>query len=86
VLGSRWVAERAVEPLGKAARNALAKIVAVLPDDMRDGAEATEPPVGPGVQIAAGDAELAAIRSRSGRNASLPSPMSIRMALRNPRT
>jgi predicted DNA-binding transcriptional regulator YafY len=62
VLGSRWVAERADGPLSKAARNALAKIVAVLSDDMRDGAEARGLLVGPGVQIAAGDAELATIR------------------------
>lgn len=31
VLGSRWVSERADGPLGKAARNVLAKIGAVLP-------------------------------------------------------
>jgi predicted DNA-binding transcriptional regulator YafY len=62
VLGSRWVAERADGPLSKAARNALAKIVAVLPGDMRDGAETTGLLVGPGVQIADGDAELATIR------------------------
>lgn len=61
-LGSRWVAERADGPLSKAARNALAKVVAVLPDDMRDGAETTGLLVGPGVQIGAGDAELATIR------------------------
>lgn len=36
VLGSRWVSERADETLGRAARNALAKIGAVLPDDLRD--------------------------------------------------
>ena len=62
VLGSRWVAERADGPLSDAARNALAKIVAVLPDDMRDGADATGLLVGPGAQVAAGDAELATIR------------------------
>jgi len=62
VLGSRWVAERADAPLSEAARNALAKIVAVLPDDMRDGADATGLLVGPGDKIAAGDAELATIR------------------------
>jgi hypothetical protein len=50
VLGSRWVAERADAPLSEAARNALAKIVAVLPDDMRDGADATGLLVGPGAQ------------------------------------
>lgn len=62
VLGSRWVAERADEPLGDAARNALAKIVAVLPEDMRDDVDASGLLVGPGTPIAAGDAELADIR------------------------
>lgn len=62
VLGSRWVAERADEPLGKAARNALAKIAAVLPDDMKDGIDAPGLLVGPGEPIAAGDAELPIIR------------------------
>ena len=62
MLGSRWVAERADAPLSKAARNALAKIVAVLPDDLRDGADAAGLLVGPGDAIAAGDAELATIR------------------------
>ena len=61
VLGSRWVAERADTPLSEAARNALAKIVAVLPDDMRDRADAGLL-VGPGERIAARDAELATIR------------------------
>src|SRR5712692_11064342 len=41
VLGSRWVAERTDEPLGEAARNALAKIAAVLPDDLKDSLDAT---------------------------------------------
>lgn len=36
VLGSRWVAERADNRLGAAARNALVKIGAVLPSDLRD--------------------------------------------------
>ena len=39
VLGSRWVAQRADEPLAKAARNALAKIAAVLPPDLLDRLE-----------------------------------------------
>ena len=62
VLGMRWVAKRADAPLGKAARNALAKIVAVLPDDMRDDVAASGLLVGPGEPIAAGDAELPTIR------------------------
>jgi predicted DNA-binding transcriptional regulator YafY len=62
VLGSRWVSERADGPLGKAARNVLAKIGAVLPDDLKDGIEASGLLIGPGAPIAAGDAELATIR------------------------
>jgi predicted DNA-binding transcriptional regulator YafY len=62
VLGSRWVAERADEPLSEAARNALAKIVAVLPQDMRDEVDAGGLLIGPGEPIAAGDAELGTIR------------------------
>jgi len=62
VLGSRWVAQRGDNRLGLAARNALAKIAAVLPDDLRDSLDATALLVGPGEPIAAGDAELAQIR------------------------
>src|ERR1700754_4300218 len=36
VLGSRWVADRADSQLGQAARNALAKIAAVLPPELRN--------------------------------------------------
>jgi len=63
VLGSRWVSERADGPLGGAARNALAKIGTVLPDDLKDGLDSSGLLVGPGEPIAAGDAELASIRS-----------------------
>jgi predicted DNA-binding transcriptional regulator YafY len=62
VLGSRWVSERADGPLGKAARNVLAKIGAVLPDDLKDSIDASGLLIGPGDPIAAGDAELATIR------------------------
>jgi predicted DNA-binding transcriptional regulator YafY len=62
VLGSRWVSERADGLLGKAARNVLAKIGAVLPDDLKDGIDASGLLIGPGEPIAAGDAELATIR------------------------
>jgi predicted DNA-binding transcriptional regulator YafY len=62
VLGSRWVAERGDGPLREAARDALAKIVAVLPDDMKEQVEASGLLVGPGAAIAAGDAELVTIR------------------------
>jgi len=62
VLGSRWVAERADASLGKAARNALAKIAAVLPDDLKEGVDTSGLLIGPGVKIAAGDSELPTIR------------------------
>jgi predicted DNA-binding transcriptional regulator YafY len=63
VLGSRWVAERTDTPLGDAARNALAKIAAVLPDDLKESLDASNLLIGPGAQISAGDAELASIRA-----------------------
>ena len=62
VLGSRWVSERADGSLGRAARNVLAKIGAVLPDDLKDSIDASGLLIGPGEPIAAGDAELATIR------------------------
>jgi predicted DNA-binding transcriptional regulator YafY len=62
VLGSRWVAERGDARLGAAARNALAKIAAVLPDGLRDDVDGSALLVGPGAPIAAGDAELVTIR------------------------
>ncbi|SMF84840.1 Predicted DNA-binding transcriptional regulator YafY, contains an HTH and WYL domains [Azospirillum oryzae] len=63
VLGSRWVVDRGDSRLGGAARNALAKIAAVLPPDKREGLDGSTLLVGPGEPIAAGDAELATIRS-----------------------
>lgn len=71
VLGSRWVAERADEALSKAGRNALAKIAAVLPDDLRDEVDASGLFVGPGDPIAAGDSELPTIREAIRRERKL---------------
>lgn len=62
VLGSRWVADRADDPLGSAARNALAKIAAVLPADLRQGLDSATLIVGPGEAIAADAVDLAGIR------------------------
>lgn len=62
VLGSRWVAERGDRRLAEAARNALAKIASVLPPELRHEADTAALLVGPGEPIAAGDAEVAAIR------------------------
>lgn len=62
VLGSRWVAERADDRLGAAARNALAKIAAVLPADLRDGLEGSTLLVGPGRSASADAVDLAVLR------------------------
>ena len=48
VLGSRWVADRADDRLSGAARSALARIGAVLPDDLRETFESAALLVGPG--------------------------------------
>jgi predicted DNA-binding transcriptional regulator YafY len=48
VLGSRWVAQRTDEPLARAAANAIAKIAAVLPDDLREDLEDNGLLAGPG--------------------------------------
>ena len=63
VLGSRWVYERADDALADAARNALAKIGAVLPSDLKESLDSSNLLIGPGEPIAAGDAELASIRA-----------------------
>jgi predicted DNA-binding transcriptional regulator YafY len=63
VLGSRWVAKRGDTALGRAARNALAKIAAVLPEDLRQSLDASSLLVGPCGPVAIGDAEIAAIRA-----------------------
>lgn len=62
VLGSRWVAARGDERLAAAARDALAKIAAVLPAELLDELDTSALLVGPGAPIAAGDAEVATIR------------------------
>ena len=62
VLGSRWVADRGDGGLAAAARNALAKIAAVLPAHLRHELDTSALLVGPGSPIAAGDAEVATIR------------------------
>src|SRR5947199_7409864 len=64
VLGSRWVADRADAALGAAARNALAKIAAVLPPDLKSSLDTSSLLVGSsGEAVAAGDAELPVIRA-----------------------
>ncbi|QDQ26906.1 YafY family transcriptional regulator [Chitinimonas arctica] len=62
VLGSRWVEQRGDSRLGQAAGNALAKIAAVLPSELREQLHTSTLLAGPGAVIAAGDAEIAQIR------------------------
>lgn len=62
VLGSRWVRDRGDKHLAAAARDALAKIAAVLPAEMRHELESNALLVGPGEPMAAGDMELATLR------------------------
>ena len=61
-LGMRWVSDRGDSRLAAAARNALAKISAVLPEPLGREMATSGLLVGPGEPIAAGDAELATIR------------------------
>ena len=61
VLGGRWVAAQTDEPLGKAARNALSKIAAVLPADLQRSLETSSLLV-PFQRPPAGDTELPTIR------------------------
>lgn len=65
VVGSRWVADRGDSELAGAARNAIAKIAAVLPADLRDQLDANSLLVPPGSQVSddeASDETLAALR------------------------
>jgi predicted DNA-binding transcriptional regulator YafY len=63
VLGSRWVAERGDGALAEAARTAVAKVAAVLPEALRESLHATPLLVGPGPVVAAGDVEVRTLRS-----------------------
>ena len=73
VLGSRWVGSRGDDRLGAAARNALAKIAAVLPADLREDLDASTLLVGPSDAIARDTIDLGLIRKaiRAERKLSL---------------
>lgn len=62
VLGSRWVSRRADERLAAAAADAITKIAAVLPDDLRDALDANALLVGPQTGTVAQAVDLGAIR------------------------
>nr|WP_316655840.1 YafY family protein [uncultured Gellertiella sp.] len=63
VLGSRWVARRTDDALAHAAGQALAKITAVLPEEMRDHLASTHLLIGPAPSPRAGKIDLAPIRA-----------------------
>ncbi|WP_089175268.1 YafY family protein [Bosea sp. AS-1] len=74
LLGSRWVADRADGPLALAARDAMAKIVAMLPPDLGRRVEDAVLILGPGRMIEAGEAvDLSIVRRtiRSERRAQI---------------
>ncbi|MFF7057775.1 MAG: helix-turn-helix transcriptional regulator [Achromobacter spanius] len=62
VLGTRWVAGRSDERLGMAARNALAKIGAVLPQELRDELDAIPLLVAPSAIAVVDRVDVALIR------------------------
>ena len=62
VLGSRWVAARADDALSGAARNALAKIAAVLPADLKQTLDTSALLVASDDKFGGNDGDLAAIR------------------------
>jgi predicted DNA-binding transcriptional regulator YafY len=62
VLGSRWVVDRGDAQLAAGARDALAKIAAVLPAELRHELDTSALIVGPGAPLAAGDVEVATLR------------------------
>ncbi|AJE97289.1 helix-turn-helix transcriptional regulator [Pandoraea apista] len=62
VLGSRWVARRTDGALADAAANALAKIAAVLPPDLRASLEASTLLIGPGDPLPPMIVDLTVIR------------------------
>ncbi|MCX5497675.1 YafY family protein [Kaistia dalseonensis] len=62
VLGQRWVAKRADSRLARAAGDALAKIAAVLPADLREGLDTSTLLVGPKDLAPANTVDLGTIR------------------------
>lgn len=62
VLGARLVMRHADETLGQAARNLIAKVSSVLPDNLRDRPAATALLAGPSTNNVAAGIDLAAIR------------------------
>lgn len=68
VLGSRWVARRTDKKLGLAATNVLAKIAAVLPEDLRHQLEFSGLLIGPAKTLVERDDEKEALIRHAIRN------------------
>jgi predicted DNA-binding transcriptional regulator YafY len=62
VLGARWVSSRTDDELARAAQNLLAKIAAVLPDDLRPRIEGTNLVVAPGAVVEGAVIDMAVVR------------------------
>ncbi|MED5617728.1 helix-turn-helix transcriptional regulator [Ideonella sp. BN130291] len=62
VLGTRWVADRGDAHLAAAAQDALAKIAAVLPGELRHDLEGSSLLVGPGARIGPDGEAMSALR------------------------
>ncbi|MBB5703488.1 putative DNA-binding transcriptional regulator YafY [Ochrobactrum daejeonense] len=62
VLGARWVADRGDAELGMAARNVLAKVAAVMPEDSRPALESVNLLVGPRATGSVDMVDIAALR------------------------
>lgn len=62
VLGSRWVADRADDRLGEAARSAMARIAAVLAVDLREELHGSTLMIGPGAKIPSDAVDAALLR------------------------
>lgn len=62
VLGARWVARNGDDSLAAGARDALAKIAAVLPEQQRDMVDTSGLLAGPGRPVAAGGVDLGPAR------------------------
>lgn len=72
-LGTLWVAERADGALAQAARDALAKIAAVLPPERRDDLETSALLIAPGASVPLDQVDVAQIRAaiRTERKATI---------------
>jgi predicted DNA-binding transcriptional regulator YafY len=71
VLGARWVADRTDDALAQAAKNALAKIAAVLPPESRAELADSALFVGPAWNASNGETDLAAVRQAIRRERKL---------------